>query len=90
MRGVFRSEPNSCMNNNVPYFSAISRESIVKRIMQYAGEPYSFEEFKAHDVQDASAASMSGAVRSSSNYVEYPASNKQYTPVYMGEKPNLN
>lgn len=90
MRGVFRSEPNSCMNNNVPYFSAISRESIVKRIMQYAGEPYSFEEFKAHDVQDASAASMSGAVRSSSTYVEYPASNKQYTPVYMGEKPNLN
>ena len=90
MRGVFRSEPNSCMNNNVPYFSAISRESIVKRIMQYAGDPYSFEEFKAHDVQDASAASMSGAVRSSSNYVEYPASNKQYTPVYMGEKPNLN
>lgn len=90
MRGVFRSEPNSCMNNNVPYFSAISRESIVRRIMQYAGEPYSFEEFKAHDVQDASAASMSGAVRSSSTYVEYPASNKQYTPVYMGEKPNLN
>ena len=90
MRGVFRSEPNSCMNNNVPYFSAISRESIVKRIMQYAGEPYSFEEFKAHDVQDASAASMSGAVKSSSNYVEYPASNKQHTPVYMGEKPNLN
>ena len=90
MRGVFRSEPNSCMNNNVPYFSAISRESIVRRIMQYAGEPYSFEEFKAHDVQDASAASMSGAVKSSSNYVEYPASNKQHTPVYMGEKPNLN
>ena len=31
-RGVFRSEPNSCMNNDIPYYSTISRESIVKRI----------------------------------------------------------
>lgn len=38
-RGVFRSELNSCMNNNIPYFSTISREAIVKRIKQYAGEP---------------------------------------------------
>lgn len=90
MRGVFRSEPNSCMNNNVPYFSAISRESIVKRIMQYAGEPYSFEDFKARDVLDASTAGISAVSKSPSNYVEYPASNKQHTPVYMGEKPNLN
>lgn len=48
-RGVFRSELNSCMNNNIPYFSTISRESIVKRIKQYAGETYSFEEFVAND-----------------------------------------
>ena len=32
-RGVFRSEQNSCMNNNIQYHSAISREAIVKRIM---------------------------------------------------------
>lgn len=44
-RGVFRSEQNSCMNNDIPYYNAISRESIVKRIKRYAGEPYSFEEF---------------------------------------------
>ena len=31
-RGVFRSEQNSCMNNDIPYYSTISRESIVKRI----------------------------------------------------------
>ena len=48
-RGVFRSEQNSCMNNDIPYYSTISRESIVKRIKQYAGETYSFEEFVAND-----------------------------------------
>ena len=51
-RGVFRSEQNSCMNNNVPYFSTISREAIVKRIKKYAGEEYTFEEFKANDSMD--------------------------------------
>ena len=89
MRGVFRSEPNSCMNNNVPYFSAISREAIVKRIMEYAGESYSFEDFKARDVLDASTAGISAVSKSPSNYVEYPASNIQHNPVYMGEKPVL-
>ena len=39
-RGIFRSEPNSCMNNNIPYYSAISRQAIVERIMDYAGVPY--------------------------------------------------
>lgn len=51
-RGVFRSEQNSCMNNDIPYYSAISRESIVKRIKRYAGEEYSFEEFVANDKRD--------------------------------------
>ena len=55
-RGVFRSEQNSCMNNNVPYFNAISRESIVRRIKKYAGETFSFEEFVANDKTDASSA----------------------------------
>ena len=50
-RGVFRSEPTSCMHNNIPYYSAISRESMVRRIMSYAGEEYSFEDFKAKDVE---------------------------------------
>ena len=52
-RGVFRSEPNSCMNNNIPYYSTISRESIVKRIKAYAGEAYSFEDFVKNDKRDA-------------------------------------
>lgn len=52
-RGVFRSEQNSCMNNNIPYYSTISRESIVKHIKRYAGETYSFEDFVKNDKREA-------------------------------------
>ena len=34
-RGIYRSEVNSCMNNNVPYLSTISRQAIVERIKDY-------------------------------------------------------
>ena len=51
-RGVYRSEQNSCMNNSIPYYNAISRESIVKRIKQYAGETFSFEDFVKNDKRD--------------------------------------
>lgn len=61
-RGVFRSEQNSCMNNNIPYYSTISRESIVKRIKRYAGETYSYEEFVANDRRDAGTATRSSSV----------------------------
>lgn len=53
-RGVFRSEQNSCMNNDIPYYSTISRESIVKRIKSYAGENYSFDDFVVKDKQGSS------------------------------------
>ena len=56
-RGVFRSEQNSCMNNNIPYYSTISRESIVKRIKRYAGEQFDFEEFVLLDKRTANVAS---------------------------------
>lgn len=61
-RGVFRSEQNSCMNNNIPYYSTISRESIVKRIKRYAGETYSYEEFVANDRRDAGTITRSSSV----------------------------
>ena len=63
-RGVFRSEQNSCMNNDIPYYSTISRESIVKRIKRYAGETYSFEEFVANDKRDAGTVTRSVDVSS--------------------------
>lgn len=61
-RGVFRSEQSSCMNNNIPYYSTISRESIVKRIKRYAGETYSYEEFVANDRRDAGTVTRSSSI----------------------------
>lgn len=58
-RGVFRSEKNSCMNNNIPYYNTISRETIVKRIKQYAGETYSFEDFVKNDSRETALAKKS-------------------------------
>ena len=52
MRGVYRSEQNSCMKNNVPYYSTWSRELIVKRIKMLAGETFSFEEFAVNDSRE--------------------------------------
>lgn len=60
-RGVFRSEPTSCMHNNIPYYNAISREAMVKRIMDYAGEKYSFEDFKSKDVEALSTVATKSA-----------------------------
>ena len=85
-RGVFRSEPNSCMNNNVPYFSAISREQIVKRIMEYAGEEYSFDKFKIKDNSSMGPISFTRSMFIS----EYPSSTTHNKPVVVGEEPMLN
>ncbi len=51
-RGVYRSEYNSCMNDNVPYFSTWSRQLIVQRIMKLAGEEFSLDRFYALDRRD--------------------------------------
>lgn len=48
-RGCFRSEINSCMNFGIPYFSLAARYDIVKRIMNYAGEEFTEEKFRAND-----------------------------------------
>ena len=50
--GVYRSEVNSCMNDNIPYFSTYSRQVMVERIMEYAGEEFVFEEFVRNDSRD--------------------------------------
>lgn len=47
--GVWRSEENSCMNNNIPYFNVQSRWTIVKRIMEISGYELSLEEFLNKD-----------------------------------------
>lgn len=89
-RGVFRSEPTSCMNNNIPYYNAISREAMVKRIKKYAGEKYDFEEFKKFDYEShpkvgSKANEMwlgEGSLSTSSRFDQRP-------PKLMGDKPSF-
>ncbi len=52
LRGVYRSEQNSCMNKNVPYYSTWCREIIVRRIKMLAGETFNFEDFVANDSRE--------------------------------------
>ena len=50
-RGAYRSENQSVMGNAyVHYFNTISRELLVKRIMECAGEEFVFDDFVSKDV----------------------------------------
>ena len=88
-RGVYRSEQNSCMNNDIPYFSTISRYEIYKRIMEYAGEAWSLEDFIEHDVIEAVSTSSTKAENNYSLSSKSAAQNS-HEPVFMGERPQLN
>ena len=59
-RGMYRSEATSCMNNNIPYYSTISRQAIVERIMSYAGETFNIEDFYAKDSNEFGTVTKSG------------------------------
>ena len=89
-RGIFRSEPNSCMNNNIPYYSAISRQEMVERIMRYAGKEFDINEFYVNDVLD-SKGNNTGATRSSvaETAITLTGAGKQMPPKFMGDKPQL-
>lgn len=89
-RGCFRSEPNSCMNNNIPYYSAISRQEMVERIMKYAGKQFDINEFYANDVLD-SQGNITVATRLSveENAITLTGAGKQMPPKFMGDKPQL-
>lgn len=51
--GIWRAEYNSCMNDNIPYFNAPSRWLITRRIMELAGQSYTFSEFITNDQVEA-------------------------------------
>ncbi|MGM9736563.1 MAG: leucine-rich repeat protein [Candidatus Cryptobacteroides sp.] len=87
-RGVYRSEQNSCMNNEIPYYSTISRYEIVKRIMEYAGEDFSFEKFVENDIIEAvSTASTKRGYEVGSD--SRTATLNSHEPVFMGERPTI-
>ena len=87
-RGIYRSEATSCMNNNIPYYSAISRQAMVERIMAYAGKKFDINDFYAKDVRDASNNTTRSLVVEE-NAVTMSAAGKQLAPKYMGDKPQL-
>lgn len=86
-RGVYRSEPTSCMNNNIPYYSAISRQAMVERIMEYSGETFDLEEFIAKDVTTAGPTTKAGI--DLMPVETFYDNGKQHAPVYMGDKPDF-
>ncbi len=47
--GVWRSEENSCMNNNIPYYNVQSRWAIVDRIMRLSDIEYTVQDFISKD-----------------------------------------
>ena len=87
IRGVFRSEPISCMNSYIPYFNAISRQAIVERIMDYANIPFNIDEFYANDVLEM----PTQATRASIDLPQQTVNpGEQITSMIMGDKPQLN
>lgn len=88
-RGVWRSEYNSCMNNDMPYFSTISREEIVRRIMEYSGGTFSFDEFVAKDNLESAAQSQAlGRMKSRSGAVGGSSGTGLHNaPVFCGKRP---
>lgn len=90
-RGVFRSEATSCMNNNIAYYNAISREAMVKRIMKYAGEEYSYEAFKAKDHESLTSTVSTLSTRAwDGEGVKASSQRDQREPKLMGDKPKFN
>lgn len=89
-RGIYRSEATSCMNNNIPYFSAISRQAIVERIKDYAGEEFTLADFYAKDDDSFGTITKAGLYVDRTFGVD-PDFHKDacHGPVYMGEHPNV-
>ena len=92
-RGIYRSEATSCMNNNIPYFSAISRQAIVERIMECAGEEFTLEKFYQKDNDDFGPITKSRAKTTVNgwSFGVDPKYNRSTRPclIYMGEHPRV-
>lgn len=78
------------MNNNIAYYNAISREAMVKRIKKYAGEAYSFEEFKSLDHESLPDTSTFDTRIWEGVGVKTSSQFGQREPKFMGEKPQFD
>ncbi len=88
-RGVYRSEATSCMNNNIPYYSTISRQAIVERIMEYAGETFTLEKFYALDKDNFGTIPTTRAFCKEFSFDQNFVKATGAAPKYMGEHPNI-
>ncbi|MDE7378961.1 MAG: fimbrillin family protein [Paraprevotella sp.] len=89
MRGVFRCENNSCMNYGIPYFNAISRLEIMRRIREYSGTGFSMDYFYAHDTNkwgDREGLTRSGAAYASLEGNAITSSNMHCPPKIITAK----
>ncbi len=90
-RGMYRSEATSCMNNNIPYYSTISRQAIVERIKAYAGETFTLADFYAKDKDDFGPTSKgTGNDRTSGVDPKWNRGSEQGSIIYMGEHPDFS
>lgn len=88
-RGVYRSEATSCMNNNIPYYSAISRQAIVERIKAYAGEAFDFDDFVDKDSFEVGTKSLARDFDWTFGVNPNMFRANGDGPIYMGEHPNV-
>lgn len=89
MRGIFRCENNSCMNYGIPYFNAMSRLDIMRRIREYSGTGFSMDYFYAHDTNkwgDRDGLTRSGAKYASLNGNAITGSNTHRAPQTVNAK----
>lgn len=89
MRGIFRSEANSCMNYGIPYYNAISRLSIMRRIKECAGEWFSMDYFYEHDTNkwgDRDGTTRFGTAYGHFEGSSYAGSNQHVTPQMVDAK----
>ena len=88
-RHIWRSEANSCMNNNIPYYSTISRQAIVERIKEYAGESFTLEDFYANDKTTVGPTTKGAVSIGDFNAPDFRGYSHEHGPVFMGEHPNI-
>ncbi|MDE6569428.1 MAG: hypothetical protein K2K43_02245 [Alistipes sp.] len=70
-RGIWRPEYNSCMNNNIPYYNAPSREAIVRRICRASGTAFDLEKFVQNDHVRSASAPMYAPASTPSMFVPF-------------------
>ncbi len=82
-RYFYRSESQSCMNTGIPYYNTISRELIARRVMDYAGEEFTMEDFYANDTNKWGDTGMS--TRGGNGYPSEQRSNIQHPVIVKGK-----